>query len=81
MLNNSHGFIRDAPLAGDTQLYKTLVIFYTENPLVCRKLQLAEANLSVVDVLDFFNTRIKITIRAPYCSKCDLISKMLILKN
>ncbi|MDR2115240.1 MAG: hypothetical protein LBP87_02550, partial [Planctomycetaceae bacterium] len=41
MLNYTYDNIRDAPLAGDTQLYIVTVIFYTENPLVCKKLQFA----------------------------------------
>jgi hypothetical protein len=44
-LNYTRSLIRDAPLSGATQLYQTTVIFYTENPLVCRKLHFAEATI------------------------------------
>jgi hypothetical protein len=79
MLNYTRNILRDAPLAGATQLEDVTVNFYTENPLVCRKLQFAEATTKIVDVLDIFFTQTKI--RAIYFSNVILVSEILKLKN
>ncbi|MDR0336007.1 MAG: hypothetical protein LBI18_02855 [Planctomycetaceae bacterium] len=72
-LNHTYSLIRDAPLSGATQLYQTIVILYTENPLVSGKLPIAEATIILLTYSIIVFTRTKI--RVIYSSNRKMVSK------